>query len=360
MLGGARRVLAVRLDTIGDVLMTTPALKAMADNGAEVTLLTSSVSSSLSTMLPYLKELITIDVPWMKPSEKHLEPHGTHLAGLDALRAKAFDGAVVYTVSTQDPACAAYLCYLCGIPRVAAHVGGKLYGLVTDPVPDQDGWPPTRHEVVRHIELARSLGYKVGDEGLQLTAPAPSRRVREVIEAVSGGPWCVVHPGATAPSRRYPNDLWAEVIDALGRRGVKVVLAGGKQDRRRCDELVRCCKHEPLRVDARLSLPELTALLAAAPAAATCNSSAAHLCAATGTLVTTLYAGTNPQHTPWTGSAEVLRRHTECTWCLSSTCKHSRPTCIASIPPAQVADSVFKHLNLMTVAKNRAPVEVGS
>lgn len=344
-LGGARRILAVRLDTIGDVLMTTPALAAIAESGAQVTLLTSSVSASLATMLPFVSDIVTFDVPWMKPAERRLEPHGRHLAQLDDLRARAFDGAIVFTVSTQDPSCAAYLCYLCGVPRVAAYVKGKLYGLLTDPLPDGDEWPPARHEVDRHIEMVESLGFPVKNRALQLAVPAPSRKVRSVLQKMRA-PWVVVHPGATAPSRRYPNAQWARVIGLLHNQGVEVVLSGGRQDRRRCEAIAHACTKPPLRVDGELSLPELAALLKAAPSAITCNSSASHLCAAVGTPVTTLYAGTNPQHTPWTSRAEVLRRHTECTWCLSSTCRHSTPMCISTVAPESIVASALHHLGM--------------
>ena len=342
--GGHERVLAIRLDTIGDVIMTTPALGAMAEASAEVTLLTSSFSRSLAPMLPYLRDVIPLDVPWMKPAEKHLDPSGSHLATLDRLREREFDLAVVFTVSTQDPSCAAYLAYLCGIPKIAAHVRGKLYGLVTHPVFDTDEWPPTRHEVRRQIDLVSALGYTTEDTRLRLELPTPTRRAQAIADQLGSQPWCLMHPGATAPSRRYPNRLWARVADLLEQRGIRVVLAGGKHDRARCADLAHRCSVPPVRVDARLALPELATVMAAAPVAVTCNSAAAHLASAFDTPLVTLYAGTNPQHTPWTERATVLRRDTECTWCLSSTCCHHAPICIASLEPEVVADAVTAQL----------------
>lgn len=339
--GGEFEVLAIRLDTIGDVIMTTPALAAMAEGGARVTLLTSSFAMSLAPMMPYVAEFVALDAPWMKPAERHLQPSGEHLRTLDRLRRRRFDLAVVFTVSTQDPSCAAYLSYLAGAVRTAAHVRDRLYGLVTDPVPDTDGFPPARHEVDRQLDLVGSLGFPARDRRLRLTPPPPGPRVRAILERVEGTPWCLVHPGATAPSRRYPDKEWARTIDLLERFGTRVVLCGGKQDRVRCEEISSSCEREPVRADARLPLPELAALTAAAPVAATCNSAAAHIAAAVGTPVVTLYAGTNPQHTPWSGASTVLRRHTDCTWCLSSACRRARPVCIASIPPSTVAEAVM-------------------
>lgn len=338
------KVLAIRLDTIGDVLMTTPALKAMADRGSRVTLLTSSVSRSLAPLLPYLDDVVTLVVPWMKPAGKHRPDLAEHLATLDYLRAAGFDLSVVFTVCTQDPACALYLSHLCGIGRVAAHTRGKLYGLATDPVPDTDAFPPERHEVVRQLQLVEALGYPAEDDRLAIEVPPPTRRVRSLLEQVGDRPWCLVHPGATAPSRLYPTEQWAEVIDRLQNAGVRVALSGGRHDRARTRDIAQRCAAEPIRADGRLTLPELAALMQAAPVAATCNSAAAHLAAATGTPVVTLYAGTNPQHAPWTGRATVLRRHTECTWCLSSTCRHATPHCISTIAPEEIAAAVLSRM----------------
>lgn len=335
------RILAIRLDTIGDVIMTTPALAALADGGAEVTLLTSSYAASLAPMMPYLADVVALDVPWMKPAERDLRPPEAHLETLEGLRARHFDLAVVFTVCTQDPSCAAYLAYLVGVRRVAAYVRGRLYGLVTDPVADPDDFPPRRHEVERQLDLAAFVGYPARDRGLRLRAPSPDGAIRRLLSSVGQVDWCLAHPGATAPSRRYPNEEWSRVIDLLQRLGTRVVLAGGRQDRLRCEEIAALCEREPVRADARLTLSQLAALVRAAPVAITCNSAAAHLSAAVGTPVVTLYAGTNPQHTPWTGRATVLRRPTECTWCLSSACRHARPLCTA-IPPSTVVEAVTR------------------
>lgn len=351
------RVLAIRLDTIGDVIMTTPALGAMVDAGAEVTLLTSTYAAPLAPMLGYLDGVVTLDVPWMKPAERHLVPASAHLRVLDGLRARRFDAAVVFTVSTQNPACAAYLAYLCGVPRVVSHVGGKLYGLVTEPVEDSDAIVEPRHEVVRQLDLAAAAGFPTNRTALRLDIPPPARAVRSVLERVGGGPWCLIHPGATAPSRRYPEAQWAEVCDLLGEAGVPAVLAGGRQDRHRCAEIAALSRANPMRVDGRLTLPEFAALMKAAPVAVTCNSAASHIAAAAVTPVVTLYAGTNSQHAPWSPVATVLRHETPCAWCFSSVCPHGTPVCTASIGPETVARAALERLSAPLA---RRPVDVAA
>ena len=76
----ARRVLAIRLDAIGDVLMTEPALRALAQSlpGRRLTLLTSSSGKEAARLIPYLEEVVVYDAPWMKTtSRSRSHPAGT-------------------------------------------------------------------------------------------------------------------------------------------------------------------------------------------------------------------------------------------------------------------------------------------
>ncbi|HEV7809405.1 MAG TPA: hypothetical protein VGO64_02300, partial [Candidatus Limnocylindrales bacterium] len=63
----ARRILVVRLDALGDVLMTTPAFRALARSHPDVrlTLLTSRAGATVAPMLPEIESVIVHDVPWM-------------------------------------------------------------------------------------------------------------------------------------------------------------------------------------------------------------------------------------------------------------------------------------------------------
>ena len=72
----ARRVLAIRLDAMGDVLMTTPALRAIHDSlpGVRVTLLTSSAGAAVARHIPEVDETIVYDPPWMKATPRAAGP----------------------------------------------------------------------------------------------------------------------------------------------------------------------------------------------------------------------------------------------------------------------------------------------
>src|SRR5437868_8638565 len=64
----AVNVLCVRLDTLGDVLMTTPALRALKESrpGPRLTLLTSPAGAEVAALVPEIDDVIVYDAPWMK------------------------------------------------------------------------------------------------------------------------------------------------------------------------------------------------------------------------------------------------------------------------------------------------------
>src|SRR4051812_50017827 len=64
---GIRRLLAVRLDSIGDVLMTTPAIRALRETlGCRITLLTSAAGAAVAPLVPEIDDTILFPAPWMK------------------------------------------------------------------------------------------------------------------------------------------------------------------------------------------------------------------------------------------------------------------------------------------------------
>ena len=133
-----RSILAVRLDGLGDLLMTTPALRALKTHRPQrrLTLLTSPAGAVAARELPFIDATIVFAAPWMK----HGQPAdaGAMTTLVEQLRDGRHGGAVIFTVCTQSPLPAATLCYLAGIPRRLAHVRENPYELINDAVRDPD------------------------------------------------------------------------------------------------------------------------------------------------------------------------------------------------------------------------------
>lgn len=352
----ARRILCVRLDSLGDVLMCTPAMRALrtAAQGRSLTLLGSASGAAAAPFVPEIDDTIVYEAPWMKPaadapSQGRLG--APDLALIDTVAAGNFDAAVIFTTYTQSALPAALLCRLAGIPLRLAYCRENPYGLLSDWVPDPEPASCVRHEVQRQLALVREVGAHCPapgaprDEGLSfLPRAADFAAARARLRAAGvdpGGRWLLLHPGASAASRRYPASQWAQAIRLLHQQlGQPLVLAGAPADmelveRIRADAGVPTCS-----VAGQLELGELGAALALAAVAVTNNSGPAHIAAAVGTPIVDLYALTNPQHTPWNVPSRVLFHDVPCRFCFKSSCPAGHHDCLAGVAPQRIVDAV--------------------
>jgi lipopolysaccharide heptosyltransferase II len=343
-----RRLLVVRLDNMGDVLMATPAIAALRAGlpGVRIGLLASPSGAALVPHLVDVDEVIPFAAPWVKAgSEQGDDALGRAEHGLvQQLTEARFDAAVIFSTCTQSALPAALLCRMAGIPLRLAHARENPYGLLTGWVAETDVVADgMRHEVARQLALVATVGFRVTDTRLRFAVDDASRRAlaarlaRSGIEA--GTPYFVVHPGATAESRRYPATRFAAAADAIGRTtGLAVVLSGGADDAALVDEMRRVMTVPALSLAGALGLGELAALIEGAKLLVANNSGPAHLAAALATPVVDLYALTNPQHTPWQVPARVLNHPVPCRNCLKSRCPQGHHDCLRRV----TSDAVFE------------------
>jgi len=338
----ARRILAVRLDAMGDVLMTTPALRALKALPARphLALLTSASGAAVARLVPEVDEIFVWEAPWMKASKR--AGAASDRAHVARLAAAGFDAAVIFTVYSQSPWPAALAAHLAGIPLRLAHGRENPYQLLSDWLPEPEPEHCVRHEVRRQLDLVAAVGARTDEDRLSLRVPERvTRRVQQRLAGLAldpGRPWVLVHPGASAPSRRYPRELFAAVIDRLVARGWAAVEAVDPRDAE------APIGHAAAPCFAPATLAELAALVSLASVVLANNSGPAHVAAAMGTPVVVLYALTNPQHTPWRVASEVLFQPVPCGFCYKSRCVAGHHACLSAVPPEVVAAAVERRL----------------
>lgn len=345
----AKNILCIRLDTIGDVVMTTPAMGALKTSHPDrrITLMTSSAGAAIAPLLPDLDDLIVYDAPWLKATATRIDS-SPESAMIEHLRRQNYDAAVIFTVYSQNPLPSAFLCYMAGIPLRLAHCHENPYQLLTDWVKDPEPEQFTRHEVRRQLDLVATVGGKAEGERMRLTVPADALiRVQQRLLEIgisSNQPWLVMHPGATAPSRRYPPESFAIAARQLVERGISVVFTGTAPE----VELVESIRAQMgVPSDSlcdRLTLNELTALLSLTPLLISNNTGPVHIAAAVGTPVVDLYALTNMQHTPWGVPNRVLFHDVPCRICYKSICPEGHHHCLRLVEPEEVVQAVFELL----------------
>ncbi len=346
----AANVLGVRLDTIGDVLMTTPAIRALKESrrGRRITLLTCPAGAEIAGLVPEIDRVMVYDAPWMKATALR-ETSRPDTAMVKTLRAEGFDAAVIFTVFSQNPLPSAFLCYLAEIPLRLAHSHENPYQLLTDWVPDPEPTQFVRHEVRRQLDLVSSIGCATKNERLSVQAPSRARQqVRQILRTMGVDrtrPWVVVHPGASAPSRRYPPESFVEVANRLVMEcELTVVFTGTGTESELVDSIRRAMEVPSYSVAGQFDIAQLTALIEMAPLLITNNTGPAHIAAAVGTPIVDLYALTNPQHQPWQVPSRVLSHDVPCKFCYKSICPEGHHNCLRLVAPAQVVQATIELL----------------
>jgi lipopolysaccharide heptosyltransferase II len=341
----ARNVLCVRLDSLGDVLMCTPAMRALRDTRPRrvLTLLTSPGGAAAAPFIPEIDHVVQYQAPWMKTSAAH--DATADIAFAAQLAQQGYDAAVIFTSYSQSALPAAFLCYLAGIPLRLAHCRENPYRMLTDWVAETEPERVVRHEVRRQLDLVAQAGARTANTRLSFslseTDLATVARHLALAGIAPDQRWILLHPGASAASRRYPAEHWANVIRQLADRlNWPMVLTGAVHETPLVDAIREACGVPVHSLAGKLSLGEMGAALKLASVVVSNNTGPAHITAAVGTPLVDLYALTNPQHTPWQVRHRVLYHDVPCRFCQKSVCPEGHNECLTKIPPERVVDAV--------------------
>lgn len=307
----ANKILCVRLDNLGDVLMTTPAFRAIKalNPNAHLTLLTSRMGSGVARFIPEIDAVIEFDVPWVKINGQALNSQLVFDL-ITRLKQEHFDAAILFTVFSQNPLPAALICYLAEIPLRLGYCRENPYDLLTDWVPDTEPFSDIQHEVVRQLNLVKTIGAVTDNMGLSLDVTVHLRdQALEKLRSLGLAPqrdWLLLHPGVSEKKRQYPPDAFAEAGRELVRQGYQIALTGVSSEKPLTDQLAESIGAGSLSLAGQFSLGEFIGLIASAPLLIANNTGPVHIAAAAGTPVVVLYAHTNPQHTPWNVAHRAL------------------------------------------------------
>lgn len=347
--------LLVRLDSDGDVLLSGPAVRAVAAGGDRVVLLAGPRGAAAATLLPGVQEVLVWHCPWIDAAPCPVEPADVY-ALIARLRAQRLDKALVLTSFHQSPLPMALVLRLAGVPWIGAtseDYPGTLLDL-------RHRLPETGlHEAERQLSLAAAAGYRlpVGDDGaLAVRRPLPG-----VGDLTGSGPYVVVHPGASVPARQ-PSPSWsARLVAALTARGHRVLVTGGPSERALTADVAAA--GDPGRVTdlgGATDLVGLAAVLEGACCAVVGNTGPAHLAAAVGTPVVSLFSPVVPAERwrPWRVPTVLLGDQNEaCALTRARTCPIEGHPCLDGVPIRAAVAAVEQ---LAGAQQPRRPMEVSA
>ncbi|MGE0878861.1 MAG: glycosyltransferase family 9 protein [Acidimicrobiia bacterium] len=328
------KTLVVRLDNVGDVVLTGPAVRAVAAHSS-VTYLAGPGGAAAARLLPGVDEVLVFDAPWVAYDAAPLEPRAIDRV-VGEISARSFDTALVLTSFHQSALPMALLARMAGVPHVVATSVDYPGSLLDVRLP----YDETAHEVIQSLSVARAAGFELPahDDG----------RLRLRPEVTTGdldlGRYVVVHPGASVPARALPFRAAHDSVPALVDRGWHVVVTGGATEVDTCRAVAG--ERYPGRVHVlagQTSLDELADVLAHADVVVCGNTGAAHVAAAVGTPVVEAFAPVvDPRRWhPW-GVPYLLLGHLEigCAGCRSRVCPLGDEPCLNPVTASAVVSAV--------------------
>ena len=330
-----RHVLVARQDSVGDVLLAGPAVRAVAAGAGRVTLLCGPRGQAAAELLPGVDEVVVAHAAWIDA-----EPRRVTRAGMDALVDRLtdleVDQALVLTSFHQSPLPLALLLRMAGVATIAA-VSVDYPGSLLDirHRVDED-----LHEVERGLSLAATLGYRLpeGDDGRLRV-----RRDRVADTPELEGRYVVVHPGASAPARAWTPERHAALVDALVEGGRRVVVTGGDDERSLTSLVAGGPRDGVVDLGGRVELAGLAEVLAGAEAVVVGNTGPAHLAAAVGTPVVSLFSPVVPaaRWRPWGVPLVLLGdQDAACAGSRARACPVPGHPCLDRVPVAEVVAAV--------------------
>jgi ADP-heptose:LPS heptosyltransferase len=350
--------LVARLDSDGDVLLAGPAVRAVAAGSDRVTLLVSPAGEQAARVLPGVDDILAWACPWSGYEPPPVDA-GQVQQLVATLRDARVDQAVVMTSYHQSALPLALLLRLAGVGRIIA-TSEDYPGSLID-VRHPPGGP---HEVQRGLSLAGAAGFSPPPDGDRLAvraAPAPAA-VRSWARANGG--FVAVHATASVPSRAPSPRHVGAIVAALRRAGHAVLLTGTDADRmvveqvrRRADLLAGCDAAPVLDLCGRTTFAELAGVLQLADCLVCGNTGPAHLAAAVGTPVVSLFSPVVDAAAwrPWGVPNAVLGdQHAPCAGTRARTCTVAGHPCLDGIPPATVVQAVELLITRTTPSPQRA------
>lgn len=335
------RVLVARLDSAGDVLLAGPAVRAVAagrGTPVEVVMLCGPQGAPAASLLPGVNQILTWSAPWIvDPAPAVTAEH------LDALHqqvlAAEIDSAVILTSFHQSPLPLAMQLRLAGVRSIAGasvDFAGSLLDIRLRPGED---FAEDQPEAERALTIANAAGYHLpeGDDGrLQI------REVPDVSGLLGRDPYVVVHPGAAVPARAWPAEQHRAAVELLAHSGYRVVVTGSDAER----ALTAYVAGESgLDLGGSTELRTLAGVLDAAEVLISGNTGPAHLAAAVGTPVVSLFSPVVPalRWAPYGVPVELLGdQNAPCRGTRARACPVPGHPCLSLITPQEVVDAVHR------------------
>jgi len=344
-----KKILIIRLDLLGDVVLSSPAIRALRDAypNAHIAMLVLPYTAQIVRLFPEVDEVYTFDINQLRPSGDmlNLAHYGELYHLLRRLRRERFDLCVsLYGLW------ASLFSYGSGA-HFRVGYRGESYPFMHNIAIGGRRYCERKHEVEWNLVLAKAGGAKRTDLTFKLVIP---RDVEEKVltmlkqEGVNDGDLLIgMHCGASNGSaKRWMTNGWAVLADTLIReKGAKVVFTGSANELPLVGEVVEQMQETPIVMAGRTDLLELAALVRRCRLFVSGDSGPLHIAVALGIPTVAVHGPTDPAISgPYDPNAAVVRKPLPCSPCYDSydvaECPKDNPVCMKMISAGEVYAAV--------------------
>ena len=295
-------------------------------------------SAPILARMPEVNRIVEVDL-------KHGKLQFTERLQVGRSLRQQYDQAIILPRSFKS----ALIPYIAKIPKRTAYRGEMRYGIVND---------------IR--ELDTNITYKAVEKFVNLAATqtkaikAPiihhpklkidlkkRQQIAKKLNLNESSPAVGLMPGAEfGPSKRWPDQYFAELVKKFTKDGFKVYIFGSIKDYEIGEKIAHASDGGALNLCGKTTLEEVVDLISLVEVAITNDSGLMHIAAAVDRPIVAIYGAITPKYTPpLTNNAEIQYLNLDCSPCWQKQCPYGHYNCMHGIQVNAVYESAKKLLN---------------
>lgn len=345
-LSNIKRILIIRTDRIGDVVLSTPVITAVRSffSDAYIAVMVSSETRDIVIKNPYLNEVIVYD-----KKTRHRGLFQT-MDFILRIKRKRFDLALILHSTNRVN----LISFLSGIPKRVGYARGKMDFLLTHRL-EYKKRLGEKHESEYSLDILRSLGINTGaPRALMLVGRDDEKDIDILLKETGleeGQKFIVVHPGASCISKMWPLQNFAKLSDELIKKfNVRIVLISSREQVKIGEDVKGLMEHKPIFLCGKTSLGQLAALFKRVALFISNDSGPVHIAWAVGAPVISIFGrnekGLSPVRWRPLGEKSVaIHKEVGCVKCDAHNCKKDF-LCLSSITVEEVMEKAGQLLKV--------------
>jgi lipopolysaccharide heptosyltransferase II len=339
-LAAVRRVLVIRLDHIGDVVMARPALRALHKKfpHAAIDLLVTRDIAPLFASSKEIRTLISASPGWFDRKASFFQKVAEFWRLLGLVKSEGYDVGIDLRGDVRN----IMLMFLGRVKHTIGYgVAGGGFLLDEDVTHD-----PAKHQVKLNLDLLSSFHVTQDDKLLPFEYSAEEAQQFlakvETLPPTTLLPRIAIHLGSGYPSKRWPFENFQALIQRIDKEALAQIVLIGTEAEKEATPGLKVASERLIDLRGKTTLKELPILLDVCDVFIGNDSGPAHIAAAQGLEVLLLVSGTNDiglWH-PWTERLTILQHDVPCAPCGAEICPVEAHPCMELISVDRVYQSM--------------------